>query len=67
MLHKVISKALRKAKSLEAAKLAFADSYVVLIADTSDLDNFYAESSCKLKSLSAGQPFSGIGLLSAAG
>jgi len=65
MLHRVISKLSRGAESLEAAELAFADSYVVLIADASDLDNFYLESSGKLESLSAGQLFSAIRLLPA--
>ncbi len=56
-------KALHRAKSLEAAKLTLADSYVVLIADASNLGNFHAESSGELKSLRACQPSSTIRLL----
>ena len=60
MPHSAISKLLRKAESLETAELAFADSYVVLIADASNLDNFHLESSGKFESVSAGEPFSAV-------
>jgi hypothetical protein len=53
--------------SFETAKLAFADSDIVLIADASDLNDFYSESFGKLKSFSAGEPLSAIRVLPAVG
>ncbi len=67
MPHGAISKLRSKAESLEAAELALADSHVVLIADASDLDNFYLELPGKLESLNTGQFFSAIRLLPAVG
>jgi hypothetical protein len=44
----------------KAPKLTFTDSYIVLIADTSDLDNFSLVFFCQLESLGARQPLFAI-------
>jgi len=44
----------------KTAKLAFTDSYIVLIAEMPDLDNVHLESSCQLESPGAGHLFSTI-------
>jgi hypothetical protein len=51
----------------EAPKLAFTDSYIVLIADASDLDNFCPVLFRQFESLGAGQPLSTIRILSTGG
>jgi hypothetical protein len=47
----------------KAAKLTFTDSYIVLIADTPDLDNFRLVFFRQLESLVTGQLFSPIRLV----
>jgi hypothetical protein len=51
----------------KAPKLTIADFYIVLVADTSDLDNFSFESFRQLKSLCTTQLLSLIRILCTAG
>jgi hypothetical protein len=51
----------------KTTKLAFADSYIVLVANMPDLDNFRLEFFGQLKGLGASQSFSVIRFYSAAG
>jgi hypothetical protein len=51
----------------EAAKLTFTDSYIVLIADTPDLDNFHIIFFHQFESLGTGQLLPVIRLASALG